>query len=451
MYAPYAVGFDSDNRLVTTRSGNPTSLLQVYDVTLPAVKNVTVDVGGSRVLLPGQSIVVTVGFNTDLVRVNTTGGVPYMAIGPDHNATYVQYSGDTTGMLNFTYMVRDGDTPDAFVYNARTALTLNGATFTAGARNVTVLTDLSNLVDGATHSLLRDTEIDVDGPELVSVYSPNASAAAYQAGSRIEIVLNYSERARIVGSASPTLALDVGAAGNAKRFADYFRGNGTTMLQFNYTVQEGDNTESGGLRYAGTDALGPDGVSVVDEFGNKAAEALPEPKPLVDETGSVVAVVVDAMPPSVHSVAPVSENGTYRNGTSVDIAVRFSEDVNVTGTGLPTLDLSTTPATRNATYVPGTDGNANLTFRYAVQEGDLALEGLRYAGMDALKANGAMIVDAARQHGKPDPACTRHAACRHHCQRKHDDGHAKPDGHGQPDRDRHWQPDGHGRRWRHAR
>ncbi len=394
----YAVEFDSDDRLVVSEGSAGLfpfpSVLTVYDVTLPAVKNVTVDVGGSRVLLPGQSIVVTVGFNTDLVRVNTTGGMPYMAIGPDRNATYVQYDGDTTGMLNFTYTVRDGDTPDAFVYNARTALTLDGSTFTAGARNVTVLTDLSNLVDGATHSLLRDTGLDVDGPELVSVYSPNASAAAYQAGSRIEIVLNYSEPAWIVGSASPTLALDVGAAGDAKRLADYFDGNGTTKLEFNYTVQEGDNTAPGGLRYAGTDALGPDGVSVVDEVGNKANLTLPEPAPLADETGSVVAVVVDAVPPSVHSVAPVSVNGTYRNGTSVDIAVRFSEVVNVTGTGLPTLDLSTTPA-RNATYVPGMDGSANLTFRYMIQEGDLAIEGLRYSGTDALKANGAMIVDAA--------------------------------------------------------
>ena len=392
----YAVEFDSDDRLVVSEGSASLfpSVLTVYDVTLPAVKNVTVDVGGSRVLLPGQSIVVTVGFNTDLVRVDTTGGMPYMAIGPDRNATYVPYSGNTTGMLNFTYTVRDGDTPDAFVYNARTALTLNGSTFTAGARNVTVLTDLSNLVDGATHSLLQDQGFDVDRPKLVSVYSPNASAAAYRADSRIEIVLNYSERVRIVGSASPTLALDTGAAGDAKRFADYFDGNGTTMLQFNYTVQPGDNTASGGLRYAGTDALGPDSVSVVDVVGNKAAEALPDPRPLADETGRAVAVVVDAMPPSVRSVVAVSESGTYRNGTSIDIAVRFSEAVNVTGTGLPTLDLSTTPA-RNATYVPGTDGNANLTFRYAVQGNDTALAGLRYAGMDALRANGAMIVDAA--------------------------------------------------------
>ncbi len=395
-----AVAFDSDDRLVVTERSDPTSILTVYDVTLPAVKNVTATVSpsdpdGTKVLLPDRSIVVTVGFNTDLVRVDTTGGTPSLAIGPRHNATYVESVGDTTGNLTFTYRVQEGDEEDDFVYDPKTALSLNGATITAGMRNVTVLTGLPNPDNADNRSLTEDHGITVDaeGPELVSVYSPNASAA-YRAGDRIEIVLNYSERAWIVGSDAPTLALNVDGADGADRLADYFDGNGTTKLEFNYTVQEGDNTASGGLRYTGTDALGPDGVSILDRYNNTAAAPLSAPEPLVDEMGAVVDVVVDAMPPSVQSVVAVSDNGTYRNGTSVDIAVGFSEPVNVTGTELPTLDLSTTPA-RNATYVQGTDGDANLTFRYAVQEDDLALEGLRYAGTDALRANGAMIVDAA--------------------------------------------------------
>ena len=392
-----AVEFDSDDRLVTTRSGQLTSLLEVYDVTLPAVRNVTVAVSGgadgSKVLLPSGSFVVDVEFNTNLVRVNSTAGTPYLAIGPEHIATLVPYDyNETTRMLQFEYEVKEGDRPEHFVYNTATALTLNGSTITAGARNVTALTNLPNPDNAAgNRSLLIDHGITVDavGPELVNAYSPNASAA-YPAGSRIEIVLNYTEPARIIGPA-PTLALDVGAAGDAKRFADYFRGNNTERLEFNYTVQEGDNTESGGLRYAGTDALDLDGIQIQDRYGNPA-RPLPPPAPLVDETGAAVDIAVDTMPPSVQSVAAVSDAGEYGADDTVEIAVVFDEPVNATGS--PTLALDMDPP-RSATYVNGSDGDASLMFRYVVQENDTALDGLRYSGTDALRANGGMIADVA--------------------------------------------------------
>ena len=392
-YGTLAVAFDSDDRLVVTESGLSTSTLTVYDVTLPAVKNVMAKTdSGDPVLLPNGSIVVEVEFNTDQVRVNATAGMPYLAIGPEHNAMYVPYTTNTTDTLTFTYKVRDGDVPDDFVYDTTTALTLNGSTITAGSRDVTALTDLPN-PDGSTdmRSLLADHGIDVDakGPELVSVYSPNASAA-YQAGDRIEIVLNYDENATIIGPA-PTLALDIDTVDGGDRFADYFRGNETRMLEFEYTVREGDRTASGGLRYAGTDALGLDGIQIQDKYGNEANRTLPAPAPLVDETGAAVNIAVDAMPPSVQSVSPVTA-GVYRTGNTVEIAVSFDEPVNATGS--PTLALDTDPP-RSALFVDGTDGDASLMFSYEVQEDDLALDGLQYSGTDALSAGGGPIVDAA--------------------------------------------------------
>ena len=392
-YGPLAVAFDSDDRLVVTEQGLRSSTLTVYDVTLPAVKNVTAKADSADpVLLPNGSIVVEVEFNTDQVRVNATAGMPYLAIGPEHNAMYVPYTTNTTDTLTFTYKVRDGDVPDDFVYDTTTALTLNGSTITAGSRDVTALTDLPN-PDGSTdmRSLLADHGIDVDakGPELVSVYSPNASAT-YQAGDRIEIVLNYDENATIIGPA-PTLALEIDTVDGGDRFADYFRGNETRMLEFEYTVREGDRTAPGGLRYASTDALGLDGIQIQDKYGNEANRTLPAPAPLVDETGAAVDIAVDAMPPSVESVSPVAD-GMYRIGDTVEIAVSFDEPVNATGS--PTLALDTDPP-RRALFVNGSDGDVSLMFSYEVQEDVLALDGLQYSGTDALSAGGGPIVDAA--------------------------------------------------------
>ena len=152
-----AVGFDSDDRLVTTWFPDPIiggpSVLQVYNVTLPAVKSVTIKVSSddgvdTTVLVPGRSIVVDVRFNTNL-KVDTSAGTPYMAIGPEHNAEYV---GNMTDTLTFKYQAKEGDMPEHFVYDPRTALILNGSAITAGARNVIALTDLSTLTVQPAHS-----------------------------------------------------------------------------------------------------------------------------------------------------------------------------------------------------------------------------------------------------------------------------------------------------------
>ena len=69
--------------------------------------------------------------------------------------------------------------------------------------------------------------------------------------------------------------------------------------------------------------------------------------------------------------------------------VAFNKHVSVTGT--PLLALSTTPA-RSATYVDGTDGDAELGFRYTVQDGD-TVGTLAYVNTGSLTLNGGTIQD----------------------------------------------------------
>ena len=382
------VAFDSAHRLAIADN----FLVRVYELALPAVKSVVAAPGpdnasnaiNASILSAGRSAIVDVSFNTNLTRVNTTAGTPYLALGPDRNATLVPYNYSApTRTLQFTYTVQDGDTDADFEYNPDTALRLNGSAIAAGPRNVTVLTALP-WTDPAGGSLwaAHGIAIDTERPELRAVYSPNASAA-YTNGSRIVVALNYSDPVWAVGSDSPSLALNVATEGGGSASASYLSGNGTVTLSFSYEVQPGDSAP-GGLRHAGAGALSAD-ASIVDVAGNAADSDLPDSSDFAGPS-----IMVDTLQPRVTSVGPDSPGGAYRAGQSVDIAVTFGEPVTVTGT--PMLALATDPP-RNASYVQGMGGDADLLFRYEVRPGDGAQGGLRHAGTDAL--TGGSIADAA--------------------------------------------------------
>ncbi len=385
------VGFDSDNRLAAISTANR---LVVYDeFVLPAVKSVTAapdpatpgSAINANVLSAGRSVLVDVSFNTNLARVNTTAGIPYLALGPERNATLVPYDySETTRTLQFTYTVQENDAEADFDHYPDTALMLNGSDIAAGPKNVTALTALP-WTGPAGGSLLavHGITFDMEPPVLEAIYSPNASDT-YTNGSRIVVALNYSEPVWAVGPDGPSLALNVAAGDGGVASASYLSGNGTAMLSFSYEVRPGDSAPDG-LRHNGTGAL--TAGSVVDAAGNAANRILPAPG---DFAGP--AIMLDTAPPRVLAVDSTLPAGTYGIGRTIDIAVTFDEDVTVTG--IPMLALATTPP-RSASYVQGTGSAAELTFRYMVQLGDSTSDGLRHAGTDALSVSPGSIADAA--------------------------------------------------------
>jgi fibronectin type 3 domain-containing protein len=102
--------------------------------------------------------------------------------------------------------------------------------------------------------------------------------------------------------------------------------------------------------------------------------------------------IIDNVAPIVTGVTAVSPNGTYIVGSSIDLAVNFSEPVTVVGN--PTLAIKSTPAGSPAiaTYVSGS-GTNKLVFTYAVSVGDNSAD-LNYAATTSLTA-GTSIKDAA--------------------------------------------------------
>ncbi len=116
---------------------------------------------------------------------------------------------------------------------------------------------------------------------------------------------------------------------------------------------------------------------------------------LVLNDGAVDANPIDSSAWSVDNrifvagVDAVSPDGAYPLGSTIDIKVRFSTIVRVTGT--PQLTLETGAIDRTAAFAGG-DNTDTLLFRYTVQAGDTTPD-LDYAGTNALNLNGGTIRD----------------------------------------------------------
>jgi len=99
----------------------------------------------------------------------------------------------------------------------------------------------------------------------------------------------------------------------------------------------------------------------------------------------------DVTPPTVQQVTAVSQDGGYREGETIEIAVQFTEPVTVTG--IPTLELETGTIDHNASYVTGS-GSYLLHFFYIIQPGDNNTD-LDYTSTDAFGLNTGSIQDGA--------------------------------------------------------
>ena len=335
----------------------------------------------------GRAILVDVAFS-EIVVVNTTGGVPAIALETGDADSSAEYSsGNGSKSLRFRYTVSAGDFSPDLDYTNASALSLNGGTISDRTGNAANLTLPAPAGDGllAGAPVLR---VDAAPPEVASVSSPNASRT-YGIGEPIAVSVTFTEAVRVnTTSGTPRLLLETGAA---DRSAAYHGGSGTPSLLFLYTVQAGD--ESADLDYASESALSLNGGAIADLAGNAAVLALPAP----GDDGLLAgaqALAVDARPPEVASVSSPNASGTYGIGESIAVSVTFTEAVRVnTTSGTPRLLLETGAADRSAAYHGGS-GTPSLLFLYTVQAGDESAD-LDYASESALSLNGGAIADLA--------------------------------------------------------
>ncbi|WP_164506731.1 T9SS type A sorting domain-containing protein [Tenacibaculum singaporense] len=330
----------------------------------PAVSSVSVPTNATYVT--GQNLDFTISFDEE-VTVNTTGGIPQIAItigATIRQATYI--SGSGTNALVFRHTVLSGDLDTDGI--AVGSLATNGSTLKDSGGKDANLT-LNNI--GSTTGVL----VDAVAPTVTSVATP--SGGTYVAGQDLNFFVFYSENITVNTTGGiPQIAISIGSD---TRQAAYVSGSGTNTLFFRYTIQTGDLDTDG----IAVTTLTANGGTLKDAANNDANTTLNN----IADTSSVL---VDAAAPTVTSVATPS-GGTYIAGQDLNFFVFYNENITVNTTGgTPQIAISIGSDTRQAVYVSGS-GTSTLLFKYTVQTGDLDTDGI---AVTTLTANGGTLKDA---------------------------------------------------------
>jgi hypothetical protein len=182
----------------------------------------------------------------------------------------------------------------------------------------------------------------------------------------------------------PRIAITLNTGGTV--YADYLNGTGSAVLQFSYTVEEG-NLDSDGIVIASSIDLNGETIKAKETPYTDAELTF---TPLITN-----GILIDGVKPTVTNVSSTKPNGTYKIGDVIDVTVTFSEVVTVAADATqPTLLIKTGDATSRAAVYNTGSGSSTLTFKYTVGEGDESAD-LDYVDASSLVDGDGKITDAA--------------------------------------------------------
>ena len=303
-----------------------------------------------------------------------------IAIGAvSRRAGYVDGSGTAT--LRFRYEVQVGDRDEDGISIGPDALRLgdNPEAVTDGA---------GNPPEGGTTTVPRQPGHKVGAagvPAVTSVSILDPPGGEFNAGDRIEALVEFDRVVHVTGA--PALTLSIGARNRAASFAG---GSGTRTLRFGYTVVAADRDDDGVSVPANALSEG----LIADDAGNVADRRFRAVPP--DSRWTVDGSVVGDVNASLEITSDPEDGMWYGLGENIEIELHFhtpgnpTDSVRVHATGDPVLLLEIGGGTVNAALVSGSGTDA-LTFRYTVRAGDYDNDGISI-GPNAL--SGGTIVTA---------------------------------------------------------
>ena len=374
-------------------SGNSLSANKnlIIDGILPKITNVSSSTT-DRTYKIGDLIPIEITFD-DYVTVL---GTPHLILETgieDAHANYISGSGET--VLIFNYIVKDGDISPDLDYAGISALKINSnSTYIKDGNGNNANLHLPDL--GSLNSLSSQKNIVIDGikPSVISITS-QASNGTYKIGDQFVINTVFSELVNVTGE--PQLLLNTGNL--APSVATYAGGTGTNALSFLFTVSEGDTSSD--LDYFSNQSLILNNSIIVDSVGNNSNLNLFEPS-----TNNSLSynkdIIIDGNTPKIRLITSITENGSYNEGSVIDINIHFREPVVVSGG--PYLKLSTGQDSAYAFYESGTESSV-LVFRYQVGSGENS-SNLNYIDQNSFRINDGMLKDLAGNQGElllPDP------------------------------------------------
>lgn len=329
---------------------------QVFNVDNIASTVVSVSsTADNRSYKQGEAIAITIQFSEDV----TVTGAPQLTLETGANDRIATYSGGSgSNTLTFTYTVQAGDTAADLDYRSTTALALSGGTIRDAAGNNA---NLTLAAPGGTGSLgaNKNLVVDTTTPSLVSITRQNPATASSNLDS-VTFRVTFSES--MVGVDTSDFAV-TGVTGTTLNVVPF----GTSGSVYDVTVSGGNLATLNGE--VGLNLASSQNITDV------ALNSLPTVEPATDQT-----YTIDNIAATVLGVTSSTVNGYYNAGDVLQIAVKFSEKVAVTGS--PQLTLETGATDRIATYASGS-GSDTLIFTYTIQAGDTNAD-LDYQSASAL-------------------------------------------------------------------
>ena len=243
----------------------------------------------------------------------------------------------------------------------------------------------------------------VDGrPRVASVATTSgpASDGVYRAGETISVSLTFDRPVTVDGA--PSIALEIG---DHLAEATYRSGSGTDTIVFGYDVETHDRDDDGfalpariahGFGDSGVYSSGGE-IEVDVEYGGFG-----------DQDGHAVAGQAHVQ--SILIGSDPGDDRVYEPGDTIEVWVRFDDDLAVTGTPQLSLNLGGSNVlasfarigslSQDGAALSTTQDSGNvLTFSYTVEEGDLDSDGITIP-RNALSLHGGSILDS-RGH-EPD-------------------------------------------------
>ncbi|MGO4294722.1 beta strand repeat-containing protein, partial [Chitinophaga sp. RAB17] len=344
---PVSISVAADAAVNAGQNGNTASnqITVTADFKQPKVTQVDIPANGYYNATKTLSFVVHFDEN---VIVNTTNGIPLMAINMDAATVPVEYvSGSGTNALTFSYVIQDGDM------------------------------DVDGISIGPAISLGAGATIrDIAGNDVNPIFPGNVDASGIFINTvHPDVVLSTTAGPGVSGPFPVTATFTEVVTGLVA--ADFTVTNGTvsnfqTTNNITYTFSVTPTTDG-----AVSVLLPADAAINIGDNGNTASNTL---SVIADKTAPVITLV------------SVPANGYYKAGNTLTFALQYSENVVVNTTlGQPAIGINIGGITVPAVYTNGS-GTQVLSFSYTVQNGDMDMDGIVLN--NGMVMNGGTIRDA---------------------------------------------------------
>lgn len=292
----------------------------------------------------------------------------------------VYAAGSGTDSLKFRYVVnsRDKDDDGVSVPEGTDIYGFNGSGSISSVATDEGHNRLFPAEHGGIHHRVNGAAAWITDVKLAS--TPH-SGSTFVSGEAIDIDITFTEAVEVSGG-TPRINILVSSS-NYPTHADsrevmYSSGSGTKTLRFSYDIQESDRDSNG------FDILN-EILHSIDQGGDhgniKTASSKERAMQGFDSIELDYRIdgsrELDRTAPTISSMDVTSDAGddnTYGVDDVIEITVTFSEDVTVTGT--PQLELNFDGDNGSAAYSSSDSSGADLVFKYTVQVGDSASDGL---------------------------------------------------------------------------